>query len=94
LPCIALSLTLFLAQAGALLHLASHVGAAQDHPGLPSQLCDACLSFSTIFSMAGGPGSAPLLPAAIVAFDRDLGRASLVDQAVRRAFRPRAPPRS
>jgi hypothetical protein len=94
LPCIALGLALFLAQTGALLHAAGHAGPAQPHPGLHTQLCDACLSFSTIFSMAGGPGSAPVLPAAIVAFHRDLGRASLVDQAVPRAFRSRAPPRS
>lgn len=94
LPCIALGLALFLAQVGALLHSSGHVGSVQPHPGLHTQLCDACLSFSTIFSMAGGPGSAPVLPAALVAFHRDPGRASLVDQAVPRAFRSRAPPRS
>jgi hypothetical protein len=93
LPSIALGLALFVAQTGAVLHASSHAGSAQQHPGLHSQLCDACLSFSTIFSMAGGHGSAPVLPAAIVAFHRDLGRASLVDQAVPRAFRSRAPPR-
>jgi hypothetical protein len=44
--------------------------------------------------MAGGPGSAPVLPPAVVAFHRDRGRASLIDQAVPRAFRSRAPPRT
>jgi hypothetical protein len=84
---------LFLAQVGALVHSTGHAGSGQQHPGLHSQLCDACLSFSTIFSMAGGHGSAPVLPPAIVAFHRDPGRASLIDQAVPRAFRSRAPPR-
>lgn len=84
---------MFLAQVGALLHSSGHAGSGQ-HPGLHTQLCDACLSFSTIFSMAGGPGTAPVVPAAVVAFHRDPGRASLVDQAVPRAFRSRAPPRS
>jgi hypothetical protein len=84
---------LFLAQVGALLHSSSHAGSGQPHPGLHTQLCDACLSFSTIFSMAGGPGSAPALPAAVVAFQRDHRRASLVDRTVPRAFRSRAPPR-
>jgi hypothetical protein len=93
LPCIALGLALFLAQAAALVHASDHAGAAQQ-PGLHTQLCDACLSFSTIFSMAGGPGSAPVLPPAVVAFHRDPGRASLIDQGVPRAFRSRAPPRT
>ena len=93
LPCIALGLALFLAQAGALLHLSGHAGAPQDQSGLHSQLCDACLSFSTIFSMAGGPGTTPVLPAPVVAFLVVAAIVSLVERPVPRAFRSRAPPR-
>lgn len=92
LPCIALGLALFLAQAAALIHSTDHAGSAQQS-GLHSQLCDACLSFSTIFSMAGGPGGAPVLPAIVVAFPVDVADASLVDRSTPRAFRSRAPPR-
>jgi hypothetical protein len=92
LPCIALGLALFLAQAAALLHSSGHAGPAQQ-PGLHSQLCDACLSFSTIFSMAGGPGTMPVLPPPVLAYLVDVADASLVDRAIPRAFRSRAPPR-
>ena len=92
LPCIALGLALFLAQSAALVHSTDHAGSAQQ-PGLHSQLCDACLSFSTIFSMAGGPGASPVLPALVVAFPIDVADASLVDRATPRAFHSRAPPR-
>jgi hypothetical protein len=91
LPCIALGLALFLAQTAALVHSTDHAGAAQPS-GLHSQLCDACLSFSTIFSTAG-PGGSPVLPALVVAFPIDGADASLVDRATPRAFRSRAPPR-
>ena len=67
LPCIALGLALFLAQAAALIHSTDHAAPAQ-HSGLHSQLCDACLSFSTIFSMAGGPGTMPVLPPPVLAY--------------------------
>lgn len=93
LPCFALGLALLLAQAGALLHATSHVGDRQDHSGLHSQLCDACLSFSTIFAMAGGPGTAPVLPPAIFAFLAVFAIVSLIERTVPRAFRSRAPPR-
>jgi hypothetical protein len=93
LPCIALGLMLFLAPVGALLHSSSHAGTAQDHPGLHAQLCDACLSFSTIFSMAGGPGTMSVLPPAVVAFLVVSAIVSLVERAVPRAFQSRAPPR-
>ena len=92
LPCIALGLTLFLAQAAALIHSTEHLGSEQ-HPGLHSQLCNACLSFSTIFSMEGGPGTLPVLPALVVAFLVDPADVSLVDRSVPGAFRSRAPPR-
>jgi hypothetical protein len=93
LPCIALGLALFLAQIGALLHSPSHFGATQDRPGLHSQPCGVCLSFSTIFSMAGGPGTMSLLPPAVVAFLVVSAIVSLVERAVPRAFQSRAPPR-
>ena len=93
LPCIALGLALFVAQTGALLHSASHAGEPQNHSGLHSQLCDACLSFSTIFSMAGGPGTMSVLPPAVVAFLVVSAIVSLIERAVPRAFRSRAPPR-
>lgn len=93
LSCIALGLALSLAQAGALSHSTDHAGAPQDPSGLHSQLCDACLSFSTIFSMAGGPGTAPVLPAPVVAFLVVAAFVSLVERSVPRAFRSRAPPR-
>jgi hypothetical protein len=92
-PCIALGLALFLAQVGALLHSSSHVGTSQDRPGLHSQLCGDCVSFSTIFSMAGGPGTAPVLPSLIVAFMLIAAIVSLIERAVPRAFLSRAPPR-
>jgi hypothetical protein len=91
LPCIALGLALFLAQAAALVHATDHAGSAKS--GLHSQLCDACLSFSTIFSMAGGPSASPVLPALVVAFPIDVADASLVDRVTPRAFQSRAPPR-
>ena len=59
LSCIALGLALLVAQTGALRHTTSHSGEPQDPSGLHSQLCEACVSFSTIFSMAGGPGTTP-----------------------------------
>jgi len=93
LPCIALGLALFLVQTGALLHASGHAGERQNHSGLHSQLCDACLSFSTIFSMAGGPGTMPVLPPSVVAFLVVSAIVSLVARAVPRAFRSRAPPR-
>jgi hypothetical protein len=93
LPCIALGLALFVAQTGALLHSASHAGEPQNHSGLHSQLCDACLSFSTIFSMAGGPGTMSVLPPAVVAFLVVSAIVSLIQRAVPRAFQSRAPPR-
>ena len=89
LPCIALGLALFVAQTGALLHSASHAGEPQNHSGLHSQLCDACLSFS----MAGGPGTMSVLPSAVVAFLVVSAIVSLVERAVPRAFQSRAPPR-
>jgi hypothetical protein len=89
LPCIALGLALFLAQAAALVHSTDHAS----QTGLHSQLCDACLSFSTIFSMAGGPGTLPVLPALVVAYLVDPASASLIDRATPRVFRSRAPPR-
>ena len=92
-PCIALGLALFLAQVGALQHSTSHLGTLQDHPGLHSQLCGDCVSFSTIFSMAGGPGTMSVLPPAIVAFLVVSAIVSLIERAVPRAFRSRAPPR-
>jgi hypothetical protein len=92
LPCIALGLALFLAQAAALVHSTDHAAPAQ-HSGLHSQLCDACLSFSTIFSMAGGPGTMPVLPPPVLAYLVDVADVSLVDRAVPSAFRSRAPPR-
>jgi hypothetical protein len=93
LPCLALGLAFLLAQAGALLHASGHVGDLQNHPGLHSQLCDACLSFSTIFSMAGGPGTLPLLPSAVAAFLVVFSLVSLIERRAPRAFRSRAPPR-
>jgi len=92
LSCIALGLVLFLAQAAALVHSTDHAAPAQDS-GLHSQLCDACLSFSTIFSMAGGPGTMPVLPPPVLAYLVDVADASLVERAVPRAFHSRAPPR-
>jgi hypothetical protein len=92
LPCIALGLALFLAQAAALIHSTDHAGPVQQS-GLHSQLCDACLSFSTIFSMAGGPGTLPVLPAPVLAWLIDVPVASLVEQAISLAFQSRAPPR-
>jgi len=92
LPCIALGLALFLAQAAALIHSTDHAAPAQ-HSGLHSQLCDACLSFSTIFSMAGGPGTMPVLPPPVLAYLVNVTDASLVDRAIPRAFHSRAPPR-
>jgi hypothetical protein len=93
LPCLALGLALILAQAGALQHSSSHGSAAPDHPGLHAQLCDACLSFSTIFSMAGGPGAAHLLPDLIVAFMLVAAFVSLIERRALRPFQSRAPPR-
>lgn len=94
LPCIALGLALILAQAGALFHSSSHGGATPDHPGLHSQLCDACLSFSTIFSMSGGPGTAHVLPNPVIAFTLVAAIVSLVERQALRPFQSRAPPRS
>jgi hypothetical protein len=93
LPCIALGLALFLAQVVALLHSSSHVGSAQSPPGTHAQLCGACLSFSTIFSMAGGPGKMLVLPNLIVAFMLVAAIVSLIEQHAFRAFQSRAPPR-
>ena len=93
LSCIALGLALLVAQAGALLHSTSHSGEPQDQSGLHSQLCEACVSFSTIFSMAGGPGTMPVLPAPVVAFLVVPAILSLIERAVPSAFRSRAPPR-
>ena len=87
----ALGVALFLAQAVALVHSTGHAASTQS--GLHSQLCDACLSFSTIFSNAGGPGASPVLPALVVAFPIDGAHVSLVDRATPRAFQSRAPPR-
>lgn len=83
---------LLLAQAGALLHSSSHAGDPQNHSGLHAQLCDACLSFSTIFSMSGGPGTLPLLPPAVAAFLVVFSLCSLIERRTPRAFRSRAPP--
>jgi hypothetical protein len=92
LSCIALGLALLVAQTGALLHTTSHTGEPQDQSGLHSQLCEACVSFSTIFSMAGGLGTTPVLPAPVVAFLIAPAILSLVERAVPSAFRSRAPP--
>lgn len=92
LSCLALGLALLLAQAGALLHTTGHANDPQNHSGLHTQLCDACLSFSTIFSMSGGPGTLPLLPAAIAAFLVVYSIVSLIERRAPRAFRSRAPP--
>jgi len=92
LPCLALGLALLLAQAGALLHGSGHASDPQNHPGLHTQLCDACLSFSTIFSMSGGPGTLPLLPPAVAAFLVAISIVSLIGRRAPRAFRSRAPP--
>ncbi len=91
LPCIALGLALFLAQVAAILHSTGHAGPDRQ-PGLHSQLCDACLSFSTIFSMSGGPGTLPLLPPAIAAFLVVFSLVSLIERRAPRVFRSRAPP--
>jgi hypothetical protein len=93
LSCIALGLALLVAQTGALLHTTNHTGEPQDQSGLHSQLCEACVSFSTIFSIAGGPGTAPVLPAPIVAFLVVTAIPSLVERSVPSAFHSRAPPR-
>jgi len=94
LPCIALGLVLFLAQTAALVHASGHAGPApQQHSGLHSQLCDACLSFSTMFSMAGGPGATPVLAPIIVAFLVDAAHTAFVGRATPLAFQSRAPPR-
>jgi hypothetical protein len=60
----ALALALILAQAGALVHAASHEGIL--HHGGPqhAQVCGQCLSFSTVLSVAGGSGIRPVLPVA------------------------------
>ena len=92
-PCIALGLALFVAQVGALLHSTSHVGTPQDHAGLHSLLCGDCVSFSTIFSMAGGPGTTPVLPNLIVAFMLVAAIVSLIERSAPRAYLSRAPPR-
>jgi hypothetical protein len=83
-------LALFLAQTGALLHSSGHAGDPQNHSGLHSQLCDACLSFSTIFSMAGGPGTMSVLPPAVIAFLVVSASVSLVERRTTR-LRPRTP---
>jgi hypothetical protein len=93
LPCIALGLVLFLAQAAAIVHSSTHAGSGQQQHGLHSQLCDACLSFSTIFSMAGGPGAMPVLAPVVVAFLVDAAHTAFVGRATPLAFQSRAPPR-
>jgi hypothetical protein len=94
LLCLALLAFLLIVQAGALLHASSHAADGRDGSGVPTQLCGQCLSFSTIFSMAGGP-SALVIPLALAfALFAAALIAPLTGQPLARAFRSRAPPRS
>jgi hypothetical protein len=90
-PFLALALALLIAQAGALVHATSHL--KQDAGGLHSQLCGQCLSYSTMFAMAGGAGTAPPLPVLAKTLLASAAIVSLIDRSVPRAFRSRAPPR-
>lgn len=88
-----LAIALVLAQAGALLHAASHDGTAQGGTGIHAQLCGQCLSFSTVLAMAGSPGTALAPPACIGPVPAGAVLVSLVDHSTPNSFRPRAPPR-
>lgn len=88
-----LAIALVLAQAGALLHAASHDGPGQGGPGIHAQLCGQCLSFSTVLAVAGGPDTPLAAPACIGPVPAGAGLVSLVDRGTPNSFRPRAPPR-
>jgi len=90
----ALALALLMAQAGALLHAASHEGNAH-HGGLPhAQVCGQCLSFSTVLSVAGGSGIRPVLPAASCEALIKSADTGFLSSATPRPFWSRGPPAS
>ena len=89
-----LAIALLLAQVGALLHAASHDGPRPGHAGIHAQLCGQCLSFSTVLSVAGGPGAGSVLPEYVVASPAGTAPPALADRRAPSAFRSRAPPRA
>jgi hypothetical protein len=90
----ALALALLVAQAGALVHAASHEGNAH-HGGLPhAQVCGQCLSFSTVLSVAGGSGIRPVLPVASCAALIKSADTGFHSASTPRPFWSRGPPAS
>jgi hypothetical protein len=89
-----LALALLIAQAGALLHAASHLADGREGSGAPTQLCTQCLSYSTIFSMASGTETVVVALALVFALYVSTIVAPLTGQSAARAFRSRAPPRN
>jgi hypothetical protein len=87
-----LAFALLFAQAGALLHATSHAAEKRDTTGLHSQLCNQCLSFSTVFALASG-GAAVIAPIEhTFAIYVSAAPAPLTGQRPASAFRSRAPP--
>lgn len=95
MTCLVLAFALLLAQAGALLHASGHADAPRDRSGVHAQLCVQCLSYSGVFSLAGGSPRPSLALPRIGATVLPLPVILLVaDRATARAFRSRAPPRA
>jgi hypothetical protein len=87
----ALSLALFFAQLGMVVHASAHLK-ADPHAPTPQQLCDECLSFAPMQNMVGG---APTVVLAVhVSHDRALEAPAVATAPYRAftAFRSRAPP--
>jgi hypothetical protein len=87
-----LSLALFIAQLGMVVHASSHLNSDPHATPTPSQLCGECASFAPMQNMVGG---APTLALQVPLFHD----AAFVDSAVPfvphrafSAFRSRAPP--
>ena len=87
-----LAFALLIAQAGALLHGASH--AADGREGAPTQLCGHCLSYSTMFSMASGTSAVVVALALAFVLHASTIVAPLTGQPAAQAFKSRAPPRN
>ena len=87
-----LAFAMLFAQAGALLHASSHVAEKRDTTGLHSQLCNQCLSFSTVFALASGGAAVFAALEHSVETYVSAASAPLTGQRPASAFRSRAPP--
>jgi hypothetical protein len=90
------AIALFLAQLGAMQHAYSHVPQAaaslqESNPGAHA-LCDDCLSFAPVLSVAGSPALPPFVSPPGRAIALRAVAASLYKHRLDLAFRSRAPP--